>query len=176
MEGGFDKNLNYFLYEKIGLGDSEPLLIIPAKVGYLWKYRLVYADPQTSIIVYDDSTKYEMVLSDNIECLYRVSYSPDCPDMMLISGQKKNGELFSIAHHTGLDKCFEVITDGVPAYKAATFGSKVFYTTKQPEEDFEQRKIVQATSVEWREVPNDLYIKDIIMSENKDYHDEEFEL
>ena len=95
MEGGFDKNLNYFLYEKIGLGDSEPLLIIPAKVGYLWKYRLVYADPKTSIMVYDDSTRYEMVLSDEIECLYRVSYSPDCPDMMLISGQKKNGELFS---------------------------------------------------------------------------------
>ena len=75
-----------------------------------------------------------------------------------------------------MDKCFEVIADGVPAYKAATFGSKVFYATKQPEEDFEQRKIVQATTVEWIEVPNDLYIKDIIMSENKDYHDEEFEL
>ena len=33
LEGGFDKNLNYFLYEKIGLGNAEPLLIIPAKVG-----------------------------------------------------------------------------------------------------------------------------------------------
>lgn len=75
-----------------------------------------------------------------------------------------------------MDKCFELITDGVPAYKAAIFEDKIFYATKLPNEDFEDRRIVQATTVEWKEVPYDLYITDIIMGENKDYHNEEFEL
>lgn len=176
LVGGSEENLNYFLYEKYGLDNSEPLLVIPAKLGFLWKYRLVFADPKSPIVVYDDSTRYVMTLSEDIEWLYRVSYSPNCPSLLLISGQKKNGEIFSIAHNTGMDKCFELITDGVPAYKAAIFEDKIFYATKLPNEDFEDRRIVQATTVEWKEVPNDLYITDIIMGENKDYHNEEFEL
>lgn len=100
LVGGSKENLNYFLYEKYGLDDSEPLLVIPAKLGFLWKYRLVFADPKSSIVVYDDSTRYVMTLSEEVEWLYRVNYSPNCPDILLISGQKKNGEIFSIAHHT----------------------------------------------------------------------------
>lgn len=74
----------------------------------------------------------------------------------MISGQFPGGEIFSWAYQPGMKKLYEVITDGVPAYKCAFYEGGCYYAKR--EAGFEERHIVKAESLELNELPAEEHI------------------
>ena len=91
-----------------------------------------------------------------VEFLYRVSYDPFQPNRLLISGQFPGGEIFSWAYQPGMKKLYEVVADGVPAYKCAFYEGDCYYAKR--EAVFEERHIVKAESLELNVLPSEEHI------------------
>jgi len=91
-----------------------------------------------------------------VEYLYRVSYNPNNPNELLISGQYEDGSVFSWVYNPGLKVLKSIKTDGVAAYKCAFFNRECFYAERV--DGFEDRHIVKAKSIEMTELPAEKYI------------------
>lgn len=85
--------------------------------------------------------------------VYRVSYAPDHPRRLLLSGAVNKAE-YSIEYDIDTDQQQAVICDGGPAYKFATLGDVVQYA-RRVGPGFEDREIVTAQTVE--RIPTDLF-------------------
>ena len=150
IAGGAAKDRRFRLYRIYGIG-GEAIPQVEADVGFVRKDRVVYAGRRGPIRVVEPGRTVTLTLP-GVEFLYRVSYDPFQSNRLLISGQFRSGEIFSWAYHPGTRKLYEIVADGVPAYKCAVFGDDCFYAESKG--GFEERHIVKAKIWELTEVPS----------------------
>ncbi len=143
IAGGYEADRHFYLYKIDGIG-SAPQKVVNADVGYIWKNRIVYGGRNGGLFISDGNGIKKLSFA-NVEYFYRVSYNPNNPNDLLISGQDKDGKIFSwICNITA--KTLESLYDGEEsAYKAAIFNGTCFYAKRGG--DFEDRKIVEATNL-----------------------------
>ena len=91
---------------------------------------------------------------NDVEWLYRVSYNPDNPHELLISGQKKGGYIFSWIFNPSKKRLYDLSDNGDVAYKAALFNGKCYYA-KRGNGSFEDRHIVMAQNLRISELSYD---------------------
>ena len=91
---------------------------------------------------------------NDVEWLYRVSYNPDNPHELLISGQKKGGYIFSWIFNPSKKYLYDLSDNGDVAYKAALFNGKCYYA-KRGNGGFEDRHIVMAQNLRISELSYD---------------------
>lgn len=140
IAGGHEGDRRFYLYKMEGL-DSPPERVVSADVGFVWKNRIVYGGRSGGLFIVLGESTQKLTFAD-VEYLYRVSYNPDCPQELLISGQYKNGEIFSWILNPREKSLYELSVNGVPAYKAALFKGRCFYAERG--NGFEDRRIVEA--------------------------------
>ena len=83
----------------------------------------------------------------DVEYLYRLSYDPQSPNRLLVSGQFRGGGIFSWAYAPGMDELMAVTDGGTPAYKCAFWDGQCFYAERIA--GFEERRIVRAEHLEY---------------------------
>ena len=150
IAGGAVKDRRFRLYRIYGIG-GEAIPQVEADVGFVRKDRVAYAGRRGPIRIVEPGRMVTLELPE-AEFLYRVSYDPFQANRLLISGQFRSGEIFSWAYHPGIRKLYEIIADGVPAYKAALYGDDCFYARRNGE--FEERHIAKAAMWELIEIPS----------------------
>ena len=159
IAGGGESDRRFFLYQQIGDigGDGKSEKVIEANVGYVWKSQSVYAGRRGAIWQIESGMNTKITLR-GIEYLYRLSYNPQRPRQMLISGQTTNDELVSIAYVPGMST-IQVLKDNEKScYKAALWGTDCFYA-KRGNDGFEDRHIVKAQNFSAFERAADEYIE-----------------
>lgn len=144
IAGGAESDRRFKLYRLFGIDSGAAVTLCTADVGYVQKNRVVHAGRRGTLFIQDRLTIREVRFAD-VEYLYRVSYNPNNPQELLISGKTLTGEIFSRVYRPG--KFLESLTaDGMPAYKAAFFNGRTFYA-RQTGNDFEDRTIFEARNV-----------------------------
>lgn len=154
IAGGWEGDRRFRLYRMYGL-NSEPMAQEFADVGFVRKDHVVYAGRRGPITIVEPERAVTLTLH-GVEFLYRISYDPFQPNRLFISGQFSGGEIFSWAYQPGMKKLYEVVADGVPAYKCAFYEGGCYYA--KHEAGFEERHIVQAESLELNELPAEEHI------------------
>lgn len=124
IAGGYEADRRFYLYQIRGL-DGVPERFSPADVGFIWKNRIVYGGRDGILYIAIGEITQKLTFA-NVEYLYRVSYNPDCPQELLISGQYKGGEIFTWVLNPQVKSQCSLSVDGMPAYKAAFFKGTFF--------------------------------------------------
>lgn len=154
IAGGAKNDRQFRLYRILGIGNAATPLH-EADIGFVRKDRVVYAGRRTPIRIAEPGRTVTLELSE-AEFLYRVSYDPFQANRLLVSGQFRDGGIFSWAYHPGTRKLYEVVADGVPAYKAALYENDCYYARRDGE--FEERHITKAERWELRELSAEKHI------------------
>lgn len=154
VAGGWKGDRRFRLYRMYGL-NGTPMVQDFADVGFVWKDRVAYAGRRGPITLVESGRTVTLNLN-GVEFLYRLSYDPFQPNRLLISGQLSGGEIFSWTYQPGMKKLCSVIADGDPAYKCAFYRGDCFFAKRQ--DGFEDRHIVQASSLEINELPAEQFI------------------
>ena len=154
IAGGYEKDRRFRLYRMYGLGGE----VIPqtfADVGFIHKNQICYAGRRGPIVIEEPNRRITLDLHD-VAYLYRVSFDPFQPNRLLISGEYTNGGIFSWTYKPGLKILKNVQADNVAAYKCAMFGQDCFYARR--ESGFEDRRILKAKTVEYTDLPAEVFI------------------
>ena len=94
IAGGFGDDRRYYLYRIDDLDNPIAEKVCLADVGFIWKNQIVYATRGGELSISGVRGTKNFHFND-VEWLYRVSYNPENPHELLISGQKKGGYIFS---------------------------------------------------------------------------------
>lgn len=158
IAGGGQSDRRFFLYRCCGIlpGNGKPEKVIEANVGFVWKAQAVYAGRRGDIWLVESDLKTRIAVR-NLEYLYRVSYNPQRPRQLLISGKRAGDELVSIAYVPGSQTVQVLQDDGRPCYKAALWDGVCYYAM-QGGREFEDRHIVAAQTLTVAEEPAADYI------------------
>lgn len=151
IAGGDPTEPRYHLYRMDGptLDQlAEPVAVQPTHAGFIFCERMVYAELKTAIHVRQPSGGVDIELPGAF--IYRVAYRADAPEKLLISGQWLTaGDVFTIEHDLTTGARHTLKCDGLPAYKCAILGDRVYYAQRMGGK-FEDRRIVLASRVERR--------------------------
>jgi hypothetical protein len=146
--GGFTPECrDYFLYRMDGtdLRRMAPARQVQmASVGFVYKNRIVYGD-QNKIVFKEEKRTIIIDVPDSY--LYRISYCPDNPDLLLASVHNRVTKNVYLLEHdlkTGIQNKIEC--DGVAAYKCAILGNEMVYANRTGNR-FEQRQVTVAHDV-----------------------------
>lgn len=120
----------YFLYKKVGLDDTLPIKMIPAEVGFIWKYQVTYGSRRPMIFQKEQNFERTVKLK-GLNYLFRVSYDPFHPRTLLISGTNEANEIISLKWKMYDKKIFLLSNNNEACYKAAIFRDEVYYTEKR---------------------------------------------
>ena len=154
IAGGWKGDRRFRLYRMYGInGEVVPQTF--ADVGFVRKDQVCHAGRRGPIVIQEPTRKITLDLH-GVAYLYRVSFDPLQPNKLLISGQYTNGEIFSWTYKPGLKILKSVLADGVAAYKCALFNEDCFYARR--EAGFEDRRILRAKSVEYSDLPAEMFI------------------
>lgn len=121
--------------------------VLQADVGFIWKNKIVSAKRNSEIII-NDSKQSTSLRLPNVQWLYRISYNPDIPQELLISGQLNTGELFSWICNTTAKYLQEICNGNEVAYKMAISKGKYYYARRN--DCFEDRTIIEAENLQKR--------------------------
>lgn len=143
IAGGWQGDRRFRLYRMYGI-NAEPMVQQFADVGFVRKDHVVYAGRRGPITIIEPGRTVTLALH-GVEFLYRVSYDPFQPNRLLISRQYADETIFSWAYQPGMKILKNVIADGVPAYKCASYGGDCYYAKREAE--FEERRIVKAEDI-----------------------------
>ena len=105
--------------------------------------------------------------------LYRLSYDPQRPNRLLISGETHGGDIFSWAYVPGMDELMAVSDGGTSAYKCAFWDGQCFYAERV--KGFEERRIVRAEHLEYTHLKAKTHVVEIIEYGKNMNTPEEFE-
>lgn len=158
IAGGYESDRKFYLYKIDDLENPLPEKISQADVGFIFKNKIVYGGRTGELYISDGNGERSLSFK-NIEYLYRVSYNANNPQELLISGQYRNGELFSWILNERAKTLYEFFADGEVAYKTALFNDKCYYAHRNADASFEDRQIVEATYIEKRELEFEAYIE-----------------
>lgn len=142
VAGGARRDPRFRLYRLDGPSLDElfgPVALQPAASGFVHRDRLVVGEKQDRIHVHDAAGDRTFALPGiNI---YRVSYRPDTPERLLISGQWiGDEEVFCIEYDLASGVEHMLKCDGRPAYKCAILGDDILYADRCGEH-FEARRL-----------------------------------
>ena len=147
--GGFTPECrDYFLYRMDGkdLRRMSPAHTVHmASVGFVYKDRMAYG-VQNKIVVQD---KGEKTISVDVpdSYLYRISYRPDQPDLLLVSvHDRKTKEVYLMECDIKTGVQNEIECDGKPAYKCAILGNEIVYANKTGIQ-FESRQVTSPKKI-----------------------------
>jgi hypothetical protein len=127
------------------VSNSNPEAIVDADVGFVFKNKIVYGG-RTGAFFISGGNGTKAVSFTDAEYLYRISYNPNNPTELLISGQKTGGEIFSRILNPITRKLHELSVNGTPAYKAAFFDGDCYFAHRDDTDGFEDRYIVKANA------------------------------
>ena len=153
IAGGFGDDRRYYLYRIDDLNNPIAEKVCLADVGFIWKNQIVYATRGGELSISGVRGTKNFHFND-VEWLYRVSYNPDNPHELLISGQKKGGYIFSWIFNPSKKYLYDLSDNGDVAYKAALFNGKCYYA-KRGNGGFEDRHIVMAQNLRISELSYD---------------------
>ena len=154
IAGGGKKDPRFRLYRMYGL-TGKPMVQEFADVGFVRKDHVVYGGRRGPLTIVEPGRAVILDFPDT-EFLYRVSFNPGNPNQLLISGQYPGGEIFSWAYQPGMKKLYEIVADGVPAYKCAFYDDNCFYARRDG--GFEERHIVKAEQLVMNELSAEKHI------------------
>lgn len=148
--GGFTPECrDYYLYRLDGkdLRRMPPATkVCMASVGYVYQKRLVRGD-QNVIVVEDSDANQTARINIPNSHLYRLSYSPDNPELILASVHDRiKKEVYLLEQNMITGEQAKIECDGVAAYKCAVLGGEMLYADKTGKQ-FEQRRITQAKTI-----------------------------
>lgn len=105
VAGGYESDRRFYLYRIADL--ENPILekIVSADVGFVFKNRIVYGGRTGELFIAEEKNLRKLKFI-GVEYLYRVSYKPDNPNELLISGQWESGELFSLVCNINVKTLF----------------------------------------------------------------------
>lgn len=158
IAGGFEGGRKFKLYFISDLENPKPEAIADADVGFVFKNRIVLGGRSGGLFVSERKRNRVLKFTD-AEYLYRVSYNPNNPNELLISGQKFDSQIFSRSYDLVSKKLCELSADGQPAYKLALFNNESYFAYRGESEGFEDRKIVKAHSLTRIELSSDLILE-----------------
>ena len=157
IAGGWEGDRRFRLYRMYGL-DSEPMIQGFADVGFVRKNTVAHASRRGPIILVEPERVITLTMP-RVAYLYRLSYDPQQPNRLLVSGElKEEGGVFSWAYKPGLRELTSLTADGVAAYKCAFWQGDCFYA--QRHEGFEDRRIAKADTLEATRLPAGDFIQE----------------
>ena len=149
IAGGFEADRSFYLYRVSDLDNPTSEKVVQADVGYIWKNKIVSAKRNGTIDIYEPRQPISLNLP-NVEYLYRISYNPNNPQELLISGKLKTGELFSWICNPTAKYLQEICNGNEVAYKMAISKGKYYYAKRN--DGFEDRTIVEAENLQKRDL------------------------
>jgi hypothetical protein len=149
VAGGVPADRRFRLYRLDGPALDAlhpPVAIVATAAGFVYRDRLVYAEPES--LVHVRGGGLDRVLELPGAKIYRVSYRSDAPEVLLVSGQwDGESEPFTVEHDLATGEQQSLVCDGQPGYKATIAGDRVLYAARTGE-GFEDRTIREAHSIE----------------------------
>lgn len=167
IAGGSEESPMFYLYRKYGFEAQLAIPVMPADVGFIWKEQTTIASRKSSIFQFEQGATTQIQLQ-NIEYLYRITYNPNNPRQLLISGQEHSGNIFSITYFPQSGQMFRVFDGDKICYKACFWYDECYYAQKKDDEGFEDRRIVKAENLILQPIEAQIYIKNIKI-EQTDY-------
>ncbi len=151
IAGGWSEDRLFRLYRMDGQSldsMSQPVAIhAGTRAGFVLQDRMVFAEKQDYIHIVEPAGSKTIELGG--ANIYRVSYRPDQPASLLISGgwNTDNPDGIFVLEYDLLsgDQHF-IEADGKPAYKCAILGDRVIYAERIGK-DFEDRRLREASQV-----------------------------
>lgn len=143
IAGGSETQRLFHLYHIADVEAQSSEAIISADSGFVWKDYVTYSGRRGPIFVSSPGETFKLSLADT-EFIYRVTQNSDRPRELIVTGQKKDGTLFTWLIDPVRRLLRELTVDGEAAYKAALFKGQCFYAKKGADDDFEARHIVSA--------------------------------
>ena len=171
VAGGWKGDRRFRLYRMYGL-DSQPMAQGFADVGFVRKDTVAMAGRRGPIVLKDAERTVTLEIPE-AEFLYRLSYDPQRPNRLLVSGQRKGGEIFSWAYAPGMDELVELADGGNPAYKCAFWDGECYYAERIA--GFEERRIARAEHLEMTRLDAKAHVVETIEYSGKANTPEEFE-
>ena len=156
IAGGWKGDRRFRLYRMFGL-NTEPMAQTFADVGFVRKDQVCYGYRRGPVIIREPGRTLTLNFHD-VDYLYRVSFDPQQPNRLLISGQYPNGEIFSWTYKPGMRLLKSVLADGVAAYKCALYNGDCYYAERI--EGFEDRRIRKAQILEYSDIPAEKHISE----------------
>ena len=145
VAGGWKSDRRFRLYRMYGI-DSEPMAQGFADVGFVRKDTVAMAGRRGPIVIRDAERTVTLDIPEAM-FLYRLSYDPQRPNRLLISGENHNGDIFSWSYAPGMGELLAVADNGTPAYKCALWDGACYYARRIA--GFEERRIVKAEHLEF---------------------------
>ena len=145
VAGGWKGDRRFRLYRMYGM-DSQPMAQGFADIGFVRKDTVAMAGRRGPIVIRDAERTITLEIPEAM-FLYRLSYDPQRPNRLLISGETRDGELFSWSYAPGMGELLAVADNGTPAYKCALWDGECFYAKRIA--GFEERRIVRAEHLEF---------------------------
>lgn len=140
IAGGWKGDRRFRLYRMYGTG-TQPMAQGFADVGFVRKDTVAMAGRRGPIVIREPERTITLEIPE-AEYLYRLSYDPQRPNRLLISGQSRDGSIFSWSYVPEMRELNEITDDGIPAYKCALWDGQCFYAERL--DGFEERRIVKA--------------------------------
>jgi hypothetical protein len=145
VAGGWKGDRRFRLYRMYGI-DAAPMAQGFADVGFVRKDTVATAGRRGPIVLKDAERTITLEIPGAM-FLYRLSYDPQRPNRLLISGETHGGDIFSWAYAPGMDELVAITDGGTPAYKCAFWDGECFYAERV--KGFEERRIVRAEHLEY---------------------------
>lgn len=145
LAGGAEADRTFYLYRMQGI-ESQPDKLEKADYGFYWNPKTVYGLRSNSFLIKDAGKEIKIEIPD-AEFIYRLSYIPEDPNQLLITGQNKSGDWFSWIYHLIQNSLHAIIADGLTAYKCCFFKGRCFYASRGADDGFEERHIVEANEI-----------------------------
>jgi len=174
IAGGAESGREFKLYRILGIESGFSMEQCSADVGFVWKYRVCYGGRRGNINIIEPGRKHKIIFH-RVEYLYRISFNPQNPNQLLISGQFFGGEIFSWIYNIATRKLQKISADGNVAYKAAMFEGNCFYASRSEDDAFEERHILLAQELEISDICCDDFIDHVIENEDNNHNQEEFQ-
>ena len=140
VAGGWRGDRRFRLYRMYGM-DAQPMAQGFADVGFVRKDTVAMAGRRGPIVIRDAERTITLDIPEAM-FLYRLSYDPQRPNRLLISGENRNGDIFSWSHVPQMGELMAVADGGTPAYKCALWDGVCFYAKRIA--GFEEHRIVRA--------------------------------
>ncbi|MGN0880124.1 MAG: hypothetical protein ACI4WT_11840 [Oligosphaeraceae bacterium] len=144
VAGGWKGDRRFRLYRMYGL-DTPPMAQGFADIGFVRKDTVAMAGRRGPIVIREAERTVTLDIPEAM-FLYRLSYDPQRPNRLLISGETHGGGLFSWSYVPGMGELLAMTDGGTPAYKCALWDGVCHYAQRIA--GFEERRIVQAEHLE----------------------------
>ena len=166
-EGNWE-NVGFMLYIKYGVEDEAAVAqVCPADTGYVTKGQIVFASKFGPIYNYLEDDKTIITLQSFMKYIYRVSYNPDDPAQILVSGLTTKEKVVSMIIDIYKNEAYLLTDNDEPCYKCCIFNGEVYYCRKRENGQFEERKIVKAENLKKTKVKLDVIVKSIETMKNE---------